>query len=245
MQKVESQKMAQEQPPQIQNSSTKQAVLIELFTSQGCSSCPSADKTLAFLEKEQPYGGAEVITLALHVDYWNYLGWKDEFSSAAFSARQNDYTNKLKIDTNYTPQMIVDGRTQFVGSDSGKAMNAIMEAAKSPKAKVEISGDLDKLKIDVSDIPKHKNAGVFLAVAESNLASNVKRGENSGKFLEHTSVVRELKEIGEISSSDARFSNETSVKILPEWKRENVKIVVFVQENESRKILGVNRINVK
>jgi hypothetical protein len=108
--------------------------------------------------------------------------------------------------------------------------------------KVELSNDAKSLKINISDIPTHKDSSVFVAVAENNLISKVKRGENSGRVLEHTSVVRELREIGKITSSDTKFSNETALQIQSNWKKKNVKIIVFVQENDSRKILGAAQI---
>src|SRR5215218_8363456 len=107
----------------------RQPVLVELFTSEGCSSCPPADKNLTFLENQQPVRQAEIITLAFHVDYWDRLGWKDRFSSPLFSRRQEIYSEALKLDSSYTPQMIVDGETEFVGSDSGKAAKEIAKAA--------------------------------------------------------------------------------------------------------------------
>lgn len=243
-QTVESQKAKNEQETQIENQS-KNFVLVELFTSEGCSSCPPADKNLSFIEKEQPYMQAEVVTLAFHVDYWDYIGWKDVFASPLFTKRQEIYSQKLKLDSTYTPQMIVDGKTQFVGSDAGKAANAIVNAAKDEKAKVEILLENNKFRIRISDIPKHENATVYLAISENNLASSVKKGENSGKKLEHSSVVRELKAIGNIAPEQSSFENEAVVEINKDWKKEDVKLVVFVQENESRKIIGVSRINAK
>lgn len=243
-QTVESQKAKSEKETKIVNQS-KNFVLVELFTSEGCSSCPPADKNLAFIEKEQPYMQAEVVTLAFHVDYWDYIGWKDVFASPLFTKRQEIYSQKLKLDSTYTPQMIVDGKTQFVGSDAGKAANAIVLASKNEKAKVEILPENNKFKIKISDIPKHENATVYLAISENNLASSVKNGENSGRKLEHSSVVRELKAIGNIAPEQSSFENEAVVEINKDWKKEDVKFVVFVQENESRKIIGVSRINAR
>ena len=236
--------------PQIKPSQTaaqtrnnkKMPVLVELFTSEGCSSCPPADVNLSRIEKAQSFANADVITLSLHVDYWNSLGWQDAYSSPLYSRRQQLYSQALKLDSNYTPQMVVDGRAEFVGSNEEKTDKAIAEAAKNPKANVEISQDTDKLKIKLSDVPAHENATVFLAVTEDNLASNVKRGENSGRTLEHTSVVRELTSLGMLTAEQKTSEMETVLQIQPAWKRENLKIVVFVQENASRKILGVNRI---
>jgi hypothetical protein len=154
---------------------------------------------------------AEIITLSLHVDYWNRLGWRDEFSSPLFSQRQTVYAQKIKLDSTYTPQMIVDGRIQFVGSNLGDASKAILEAAKTPKAKIETVLDGDVLKIKISDAPKHEDASVYLAVAENNLASNVKRGENAGKNLAHTSVVRELRPIGKLEAKSDVFEQQIAV----------------------------------
>lgn len=222
----------------------KQPVLVELFTSQGCSSCPPADRVLTQLETEQPNPDAEIITLSLHVDYWDRIGWKDPFSSALFSQRQAVYGQALKLSSNYTPQMVVDGQKEFVGSSMENARKAIADSAEIVKAAVELQSAENNLKVKISDIPKHENSTVFLAIAEDNLSSNVTRGENTGKKLAHTSVVRELKSIGLVTAEQNSFAAETAVQIQPEWKKENLKFVVFVQENGSRKILGVNRTSV-
>lgn len=245
MQKVESQKLNENQRQKNEDQTTKQPVLVELFTSEGCSSCPSADRALAFLEKEQPYPQAEIITLALHVDYWNYLGWKDEFSTPLFTQRQEFYAQKFKLDSIYTPQMVVDGNQEFVGSSSSKAANAITEAAKIQKGKIEIIKNEDKLTVKISDLPEHQNSNIYLAIAEDNLTSKVVRGENSGKTLEHQSVVRELKSIGNLNPQQKSAEIETILQFNSDWKRENLKIVVFAQENGSRKILGIGRIHLQ
>ncbi len=242
MQQVESQKLNEDQKPKTESQTAKQTVLVELFTSEGCSSCPPADRALAFLDKEQPYAQAEIITLALHVDYWNKLGWKDEFSTSLFTQRQENYAEKLKLDSAYTPQMIVDGKTEFVGSDLGKAAKIITEAAKIQKGKIEIVKNEGKLSIKITDLPVHENAGIYLVIAEDNLRSNVARGENSGKILEHQSVVRELRSIGNLSAAQRSTEVETALQINSNWKSENLKIIIFAQENESRKILGAGRI---
>ena len=244
MQTVESQKQMENSPSETANMQPKQMVLVELFTSEGCSSCPPADKALIFLQNEQPVPQAEIITLSFHVDYWNYLGWKDEFSSPLFSQRQENYGRKFKISSIYTPQMVVDGQKEFVGNNSGNAVNAVLEAAKLKKAKVELVLSDNLLKINITEISKTENATVFVVIAEDNLASKVKRGENSGQVLEHASVVRELKSVGSVNNSNSTFSAETTLQIQSNWKKENLKIIVFVQENESRKILGVSRIGI-
>ncbi len=220
----------------------KSTVLVELFTSEGCSSCPPADRLLAKIEKEQPYKDVEVITLALHVDYWDQLGWKDEFSSAMFTRRQDIYAQAFRTGQSYTPQMIVDGRTGFVGSKVDEATKAIVSNAKNEKAKIDVSSDKSKLIVNISEIPKHEKLTVYLAITEDNISTNVKGGENSGRKLEHAAVVRELRSLGMLEPGQSEFSYEQMVQILPKWKKENLKYVVFLQENYSRKILGASRI---
>ncbi len=223
------------------SSDSRQPVLVELFTSEGCSSCPPADRQLTFLEKNQPVAQAEIITLSFHVDYWNQLGWKDEYSSAAYSNRQREYAPKFNSESVYTPQMVVDGDAEFVGSNAGKAANAIANAAKAQKGKVEASIEGNILKVAVSAMPRHGNAGVFLAIAEDGIVTDVRRGENAGSRLPHISVVRELKEIATLGSAANTKNIEFNVETLTSWKRENLKYIVFVQEDESRKVIAVGK----
>ena len=219
----------------------KTPVLVELFTSEGCSSCPPADRNLAALAK-QTGGDAEIITLGMHVDYWNNLGWNDPFSAAKFSRRQSFYSDTFKLDGVYTPQMVVDGSFQFVGGNSGEAAKAVAEAVKTPKANVALAATGNTLKVDISDLPEHTFGNIFLAIAEDNLSSNVKRGENSGRVLAHTSVVRELRTIGSFDAAAKIFKTETAFEIPADWKRENIKLVVFAQVEKTSKIIAVNQI---
>lgn len=190
------------------------------------------------MEKEQPYPQAELITLALHVDYWDYLGWKDEFSSPLFSQRQEFYVQAFRLDSAYTPQMVVDGTRQFTGSDLGAAARAVTEAAKVQKAKIELAEKDGSLIVKITGASAREQATVYAAIAEDNLVRKIGRGENSGKTLEHQAVVRELRSIGVLSAAQKTFEIETPLQIRPTWKRESLKIVVFAQENASRKIIG-------
>jgi hypothetical protein len=243
MQKVESQQIPKNSPAPIPIPATKQPVLVELFTSEGCSSCPPADRALAFLQKEQPNSQAEIITLAFHVDYWDNLGWKDEFSSPFYTQRQQFYAKSFRLNSAYTPQMVVDGTFEFVGSNLGKATKAIADALKIPKAKVELTNTENNLKVKISEAQNNETATVYLAIAEDNLASNVQRGENAGNRLEHISVVRELKMLGKIEPKQGSFDTQILLEFQPNWRKGNLKLVVFVQENQSRKVLGVNFID--
>ncbi|HSK74664.1 MAG TPA: DUF1223 domain-containing protein, partial [Pyrinomonadaceae bacterium] len=222
------------------SSSSKQPVLLELFTSQGCIRCPPANRNLAFFEKEQPFADVEIITLALHVDYWDNPQWKDEFSSRLFTRRQEIYSMQFKLDGTFTPQMVVDGETHFVGSNLEEAKKAIAKAAKKEKPQVELNLIEDKLKIKIPNLPKHAVSTLFLAITESNLKSKGSGG-NSVKLLEHGSIVRELRSLGWVQPQDESIEMETFLQLQPDWKRENLKFVVFVQENYSRKILTVSR----
>jgi hypothetical protein len=226
-------------------------VLVELFTSEGCSSCPPADELLNRLDQSQPVAGVEVIALSEHVDYWNRLGWADPFSSAQFSERQNDYANVFGPDEIYTPQMIVDGRVQFVGSNSSRASSAIATAARDPKAEMTVTlakrttslADEVPIDIHVANLPSVSagdTAELMLAITESGLRSNVSRGENSGRKLTHTAVVRKLAGLGSLSGS---FNGETTVRIEKQWNRSSLKVVVFVQERASRRVLGATSVS--
>ena len=238
------------------NESSSTPVIVELFTSEGCSSCPPADQLLSRLDKEQSIPGANIIALSQHVDYWNQLGWRDPYSSAQFSARQSSYAEAFGRDGVYTPQMVVDGRLEFVGSNATKAREAITEAASSPKARVQIeitpntetreSGTL-QFTVRVEDIPAitaGDTAEVLLAITESDLSSSVARGENAGRNLRHTAVVRQLATIGSISKTkdEASFTGTPVVNILNKWRRDKLRAIVFVQERASRHVLGANAI---
>ena len=242
-QTVESQKIEEKQATKSENGDKKSPVLVELFTSEGCSSCPPADRVLSQLEKQPSNNEAEIITLALHVDYWNYLGWKDEFSQKQFSERQSGYAERFKLDSIYTPQMVVDGQVQFVGSNLDNANKAINDAAKNQKATIEISKAADKLKIKIAGAPAHDDAYVWLAIAEDDLKTNVRRGENGGKTLEHVSVAREMKLLGTLASTDKTFQSETALQLNSAWKKENLKFVVFVQGKGSKRVFGVSKLD--
>src|SRR5437763_119478 len=224
-------------------------VVVELFTSEGCSSCPPADALLARLEREQPVAGAEVVALAQHVDYWNDLGWADPFSSHEFSERQSEYAGAFGNDGVYTPQMIVDGRTEFPGGESGKAFETIAQAAREPKAEVSLAraaeqadaGDALRLSVRVMRLPKLTDgdaADVLLAVTESDLSSDVARGENAGRRLTHVCVVRALTKIGYVSAATPPFEADPVVALDKNWRREGLRAVVFLQEHTSRRVAG-------
>lgn len=225
----------------------RRPVVVELFTSEGCSSCPPADRLLAQLDAEQPVPGTEIIALGWHVDYWNQLGWADVFSSAEFTARQHDYAEAFGTSGVYTPQMVVDGVTEFIGSDAAQARRSIARAALAPKAEVHLSrvaasaGDV-RVSVRVEQLAaaqSSEKADVFLVVTENHLGSNVLRGENAGRRLEHRAVVRRVLRLGTVDPKrPAEFSTETSIPLARDWKPEHLRAAVFVQEQRSRRILA-------
>lgn len=214
----------------------RQPVIVELFSSEGCSSCPPADALLATLSRGQPVPGADILALELHVDYWDDLGWTDPFSKADYSARQRAYATAFGKRGLYTPQLVVDGHAELLGSNASGAKEAIAAAARGPKARVAVVPRDGKLVITVADLPgPPEPASVWLAITEESLHTDVPRGENAGARLAHGPIVRRLSRLG---AADPTFSGEPAAPLDPAWKRENVRAVVFVQRDRTLQILG-------
>jgi len=217
--------------------SSRRAVLVELFTSEGCSSCPPADELLARLQ-QQPMKDIEIVPLGFHVDYWNQLGWKDRFSSADYSRRQQEYSDKLRTNGPYTPQMVVDGQTEFVGSIAGTAQSAITRAASQPTGgDIQLTFEQDKLRVRAQAADTKAHGQLFLAITEDNLVTQVAAGENNGHALHHSAVVREFKKVGELKNG--RFESDLSVSLKPDWKRQDLHLVVFMQDPSKGKVLAI------
>ncbi|HEX8285771.1 MAG TPA: DUF1223 domain-containing protein [Pyrinomonadaceae bacterium] len=231
-----------------QKTTRRAPVVVELFTSEGCSSCPPADAVLARLDKEQPVEGAEVIPLAMHVDYWNQLGWADPFSSSEFSRRQGEYASAYGKDGVYTPQMIVDGVKEFAGGNENAALEAVARAAREPKSEALLTrgpsqtDEMAHIFVRIDGFPKQTEGDsvyVLLAVTESGLSSNVSRGENSGRKLGHVGVVRVIKQLGILPDTrSGGFRAETGVMVEKGWRRESLRAVVFAQERGTRRVLA-------
>jgi hypothetical protein len=209
-----------------------QPVLVELFTSEGCSSCPPADALLERLDRTQPVAGAQIIVLSEHVDYWNHIGWADPYSSAAFSARQLQYARRFRTQGPYTPQMVVDGRTEFVGSDARSAESAVREALRQPRAAVRITGNGGAADIEIDPLPAGKvhKAGVFVAYAADTGTQDVLRGENKGRHLRHVSIAKDLKQVGTV---DDRVPFKTRIPL-----ESGSRVIVFVQEAGNGAVWG-------
>ena len=220
-------------------------VLIELFTSEGCSDCPPADALLERLDRSQPVAGADLVVLSEHVDYWNGIGWKDPYSSHEYSERQNAYAGLFGLGSVYTPQMVVDGRFEFVGSDERRAIQAVESATRAEKIAVNISSvhlepnHVLALHVDAGQLPSSstaKSARVLLAIADERDESHVSGGENGGRTLKHISVVRHLAKIGTIDQSD-ELSQDLRVDI--GHGSGQVRLIAFVQDEKTGRIWGV------
>ena len=220
------------------NAADKGFAVVELFTSEGCSSCPPADQLVAKIEKEVK--DRPVYILAYHVDYWDHTGWKDGFSSADYSKRQQDYAAYLHIQTVYTPQIVVNGRMEFVGSEE-----AVLRAA--------ISGNLEKaqgspLNLSVSTATKNqadikyttgkidKNTALYIAILQKNAQTKVGGGENSGRTLSHVQIVRKLQKVALHGGS-----GETKVSLPDGFDKQNWEIIGFLQNTGNGEVIGAAR----
>jgi hypothetical protein len=229
-------------------------VVVELFTSEGCSSCPPADVLLQKLEADQPVPEAQIIGLEEHVDYWNHDGWVDPYSSPEWTERQQTYVSLIKKDA-YTPELVIDGQFQFLGNEPREAMVEIEEAARAEKTAVSISPVDSDEKSARFHVSVGKLAGetagdvaeVWMAVTEDGLHSSVSRGENAGQELKHVATLRWLHKLGVASGNGTQtsYTAEASVKLNSRWNVENLHATVFVQKKKSRQIIGAASTKVK
>ena len=217
---------------------TRIPVVVELFTSEGCSSCPAADAALRELARAQSVPGVEVIVLGEHVDYWNRLGWKDGFSAPAYTERQRQYATGFGSGS-YTPQAVVNGRYELVGSRTAELAATIAKAAKAPQAAVAVAVAGGTARVRVSSVPAGTPATeVLLAITESGLASQIGRGENTGLLLQHAAVVRQLLPLGKVAADGTFTASPALSTLAADWKRPNLRVVALVQEVASRRIVG-------
>jgi hypothetical protein len=215
-------------------------VLVELFTSEGCSSCPPADAVLAHLDATQLVPGAQVIVLSEHVTYWNQGGWHDPFSSDEMTYRQRQYGTHLGLSDVYTPQAVVDGSIQMVGSNERKLAQAVAQAAATPKAELTIAeAELSKGAIQFSVHDSNPAGNVLMAaLADDSDQSSVLHGENGGHTLRHVAVVRVLQDIGK-GAGDGRT---LKLKLPSESKTQPVtpiRLVVFLADRKSGHVLAI------
>jgi hypothetical protein len=230
---------------QASSSEARTPVLVELFTSEGCSSCPPAD---AFLQKLdlQPVGGEEMIVLSEHVDYWNHIGWRDPYSARFYSDRQSAYAKRLGLDSVYTPQMVVDGTSEFVGSDAVLADKALVKALRRPKLAVRLSNvamgatNILQAHLEAGALQASfglREADVYVAVAFNHAESQVTHGENAGRTLAHTAVVRSIVRVGIFQQGHA-FAQDVQLKLDAGVDTGNLRLVAFVQEPRQGRVIG-------
>ena len=214
-------------------------VLLELFTSEGCSSCPPADDLLEKLDRTQPVRGAHLIVLSEHIDYWNALGWKDPFSSAQFTARQSEYAGRINAAQGvYTPQLIVDGRESVVGSDEEAVSAAISQALaekKSPLSIGRVGRSGNDIALHVDGVAPNRAAELYVAVAYDGTRSHVTAGENAGRTLTHVAVVRYLTRVGEFAAGDK--INKDIILQPGATSANRLRLVAFLEDRQTGAVL--------
>ncbi|MDQ8012891.1 MAG: DUF1223 domain-containing protein [Flavobacterium nitrogenifigens] len=220
-----------------QNNS-KSFALLELYTSEGCSSCPPADELLGRIQNE--YRDKNVYVLAYHVDYWDKQGWKDIFSSADFTKRQYDYAQFLGKEPIYTPQVIINGKTDYIGSQETSLRNGIKSALSKPtlaSLNLEASQNENSISVNYNVEGTSRNSRLLLAVVQKEAKSNVKRGENANRVLTHYQIVRNLQSV-----DLNKIKKGTATIHLPKnYNAQDFEIIGFVQDMNSGAILGVKR----
>jgi hypothetical protein len=219
----------------------KTPVLVELFTSEGCSSCPPADALLARFLREQPVADVEIIPLSLHVDYWDHQGWRDPFASKMFTSRQEAYAKIFGPDRLYTPQIVVDGRDELNGSDEAGVRRVVQTAAGRPHLPLRIDararGSSVRLSIDLPAAPADAEPiDVLVALTEDDLSSIVRRGENGGRTLSHAAVVRKLETLGSLERET--FVADGQMSLDRTWKGGKMRAVAWLQGRRTRHVYG-------
>jgi hypothetical protein len=228
-----------------QSSAAHPVVVLELFTSEGCSSCPPADSLLKRLDEAGRIGDADIIAIEEHVDYWDRQGWRDPFSSHDWTDRQEQYSRALHHDGIFTPQLVVNGLNDLVLNSETEVLQHIGEAAKASDTAVRIvsinmspkSADLT-INVDTTSTDA-RSADLWLAVTERGLSSNVLRGENEGRNLSHAPVLRSLTRVKtQRADSSGPAEYKATIGLDKSWKRENLRFVAFMQDRKSLHILG-------
>jgi hypothetical protein len=226
-----------------QSSATTQRVpvLVELFTSEGCSDCPPADTLLERLDATQPEPGADAIVLSEHVTYWNHEGWRDPFSFDEIDQRQTEYVQRFGLQSNYTPQMVVDGATQFVGSNASALEAALVRAAQTPKQQLAIENahwDGGAVSFTVHG-PAGSNADLVAALAANATHSEVARGENAGRTLHHVAVVRVIKDFGSKAGDGRALKLSGGGLDHGAESKDPMRLVVFLADRKNGHVVAV------
>jgi hypothetical protein len=226
------------QVPQSDKPDQRVPVLVELFTSEGCSDCPPADALLAELDAKQFVPGAEAIVLSEHVTYWDHQGWRDPFSLEAMTQRQEEYIRRFALDSAYTPQMVVDGTGQFVGSNGRALLAAVNKAAAKPKISLSIENarwDHGSVRFAVHG-QKANGTKLFAVLAANATHSEVARGENAGRKLNHTAVVRVIKQFSSDATDGRLLELPAGPLAQPNEANGPVRLVVFLADSGSGQV---------
>jgi len=215
----------------------KPFAVVELFTSEGCNTCPPAEKLFSEMKSDAKKNGKNILFLEYHVDYWNRLGWKDPYSSFQFTNRQKNYTSVLDEESMYTPMMIVNGTKSFIGSDREKANAAVGEAlASTPASELKIKIDstaADTLYLHYETTKADKNYFIRAAITEDGLVSKITKGENSGLTLSHDAVVRIF-----FSSEVSKPVSQLKIPLKKFQPGINCKVVSFIQHKQTMKVMA-------
>lgn len=217
--------------------------LLELYTSEGCNSCPPADRWLSALP-ERGLTTEQVVALGFHVDYWNYLGWRDPFSKPQYSDRQRSASIRNRARFVYTPQILLDGADYRRGMFRDNLADRVVAMGRErPAAMIQLEQSVEgtnnvlvRSAIAVTDADQEKDARAYIALYENGLANQVAAGENHGKRLKHDFVVREMSPSRAAGpAGDLRFEHRFALR--PEWKRGELYVAAFVQNERSGKTL--------
>ena len=229
--------------PVTANSGPVSVSIVELYTSEGCDSCPPADKWFSTLDHRKD--GA--VPLAFHVDYWDYIGWKDRFAKSIFTQRQRDTVTRQGGRTTYTPQVMLDGRDMGLWSYQSRFHSRVREiASRTARASISIDAKFAGQVVEADVVATvslpidRADAAVFIAVTEDKLVSRVTAGENKGAVLKHDHVVREL--IGPLAvdardRAEGKFLLRRVVSLAPDWKVGDLSLVAFVQNARTGEVL--------
>ncbi|MBV9612522.1 MAG: DUF1223 domain-containing protein [Acidobacteriaceae bacterium] len=224
--------------------SEKTPVLLELFTSLGCSSCPPADKLLAEIDRQQPIAGARLIVLSEHVDYWNTPQWSDPFASATYTERQQAYDSRLGVEA-YTPQLVIDGSSALVGGNWAKTADAIQHMLHGARIAVHVTATRQerKAQIDIAAGPSvmANKARVFLALAHNQVESHVGGGENAGRDLSEVAVAYSIKQLGKMDGG-ANFSKSVSIDLPAKSEAGDLRVIAFVRRSDTLQVIGADQL---
>ena len=215
--------------------------LIELFTSEGCSSCPPADEALEEIQKK--YNDKDVLVLSYHVDYWNKLGWKDIFSDVSFTQRQEYYSNIFRLNNIYTPQVVVNGKKEFLGSDKSKLVSSIEEqlnersavsiklnAVQNTEGKIVV-----QYSVEEADTKKEQ---AILVLIQKMATNEIKKGENKGRTLHHINIVRNIFYLP-LKEKSTNFTLPAGLQ------KEDFSVAGFIQEKSSGKIKAIQSASIE